>query len=160
MIAYFMMKILVSIGLILTLRHLLTRINQIEIIYYYLIVTSLLQIVPNIIVLNLELIKIQQSIIIIPILQADRLIILPILTLWMLYLHKKLYGRYLVNFIITVIWTFSFIGLTILNKAMDVITFHGWNIGIGLVEMLCIYALLIGFYIIFQSILRKEMDIK
>ncbi|MDC3415300.1 hypothetical protein [Aquibacillus salsiterrae] len=147
---YLVIKLVLSVLLILTVKMLWKKIKKIEAVVYYLTIASIMQISNNIVALNLELITFKEAGIVIPILQLDRLIILPIITLWLIYFYRS--TTRLLSFYLTIIWASLFIATTYANNFAGVLSIEKWNAFIGFTEMFVIYVLFIGFNNFFKVI--------
>lgn len=127
MVVYLLVKVFICVVLIYSTKFLVKKLDIIEIIANYLLIMSTVTLLYNVVNINLELLKIKKAIIIIPIFQLDRLIILPILTLWLFFLYRKLSGRYVLHFLLTILWGLSAVGLRYINKVLDVYQFTSWS---------------------------------
>lgn len=153
---YLAIKIFISILLLGTLLSLKKKIYPIELIGSYLISASLFEILYNIISVNSAILKTSSAKLGLPLIQLDRLVVYPILTIWLLYFLRRQNIKYLQKYFIALLWSSMVVAIVFLNQHFKVAESQGWYAFIGYVEAFVMFVSFMGLSYIFHSIWVKE----
>jgi hypothetical protein len=152
---YLVVITLISIFLLYSIKWMRALFSDTELVAFFLMLSSVVVISYNIVALNLELIKFNYSFMPYMIALFDRIFILPILTIWLLYFYRRFKQKGILKYVITLGWAFLYIGITYINHWIGVNKFTGWNPFIGFLEIFIIYILFIHFICAFHFISKE-----
>jgi hypothetical protein len=154
MFIYFVIKVVISLALIGIVISKRKNVTLFEILALYLLSSSVLVILQNIVSLNMELLTYKKTLLPGLIQHLDHIIIIPCLTLLLFYNYKNSKIKIVISYFLTLIWASIYIGNVLLNKEMEVVKFKGWNVLIGYIEAFVLLICLFIIYLISGSIKR------
>lgn len=156
MIIYLTITILLGVSAFISLYFLKKYFHSTELLTIWLLISSVLFIFSNIIELNHNWIKVNNEITVFWILTIIRLIVIPCLCVWLLFIYSSNVIVKKKKILYTGLWFVLLIGLQFLLKTLNLIQFNKWNIYLSFVEWSILWLLAVGYWRTFRLLLKNE----
>ncbi|HEY0827607.1 MAG TPA: hypothetical protein VGE40_05900 [Bacilli bacterium] len=149
------MMILSAVGLS-TLFFIRKIFSPLEIIAYFMVITALIQQIYTMITFNLGMIQLTGKVSVFWFLNINLLIIVPCVTIWLLYSYFSPAVSPFLKALMTGGWLLGMFGIELLFHRFGFITFKRWHIGYSFIEWLIILIGSLCFILWFRNLLRKQ----
>ncbi|KRE99360.1 hypothetical protein ASG89_27760 [Paenibacillus sp. Soil766] len=147
--------LLISIGVLYSLRWMQNIFLSIEKITYYMVIVVAIEQIHSAILDNYKLLEFSEALSAFFFYKMNQLIIFPIATMWLLFsfFHSK--PRLLLKMLILGIWFACLIESYMLFEILGIVKFTGWNFGYAIVVWYIVLVESLCFSLLFRKMLGK-----
>lgn len=157
MIYYLIITIAINIGVLtVSLFFLRKNLHPLEILVYWLWVSTFQFLFKEIVDLNHEWIKVDLALPFIWSYTLDSLILIPCLTVWLVYVFFSKVLHPIHKGMMTLCWFTVLIGIQYVNRALGYVHFLNWNVVASFIQWFILLILILSFAICFRKLLKKE----
>jgi hypothetical protein len=151
---YITFMIIINTAMLLSVWLTRHKFHILEILAYWMFICTVIQQVFTMLTINLHFIGITQGVGIFWFLIMNRLILFPLLIIWLFYFFKDI--SLVHKTVLTGIWVIALSCIQFLSKKFCLITFSKWNFVYSLAEWLIVILISFGFLLWFRFLLKKE----